>query len=96
MTARRSAAALALALSAASVAFAQSDDKQEGSASEQEASRVGTCEDARSQMAYFCDEKNSASDTMVTMGTACTNAKNNVKEACEGVVQADKEYKFND
>lgn len=58
--------------------------------------RVGTCNDARSQMEYFCNPDNAASDSMVAIGTACNNAKNNVKEACEGVVEADKTYEFND
>jgi hypothetical protein len=33
---------------------------------------------------------------MVALGTACNNAKSNVKEACEGIVEADKTYEFND
>ena len=56
--------------------------------------RVGTCEDAKSQMEYFCDPDRGKNDTMVQMGTACNNAKSNVKEACEGIVEQDKEYKF--
>lgn len=55
--------------------------------------RAGTCADAKSQMEYFCDEKNAASDSMVAIGTACTNAKNNVKAACEGIKEEDKTYK---
>ena len=55
--------------------------------------RVGTCEDAKNQQDYFCDQKNAASDSMVALGTACRNAKINVKEACEGVVEPDPEYK---
>ena len=55
--------------------------------------RVGTCEDAKKQQDYFCDQKNAASDSMVALGTACRNAKINVKEACEGVVEPDPEYK---
>lgn len=58
--------------------------------------RVGTCADAKSQMEYFCNPANAASDSMVAIGTACNNAKNNVKEACEGVVEPDKAYKFED
>ncbi len=58
--------------------------------------RVGTCSDAKSQMEYFCNPDNAASDSMVAIGTACNNAKNNVKEACEGVVEADKTYEFDD
>ena len=58
--------------------------------------RAGNCRDARSQMEYFCDESNSANDSMVAIGTACNNAKNNVKAACEGVATPDAEYKFDD
>ena len=58
--------------------------------------RVGTCHDAKSQMEYFCNPDNAANDSMVAIGTACTNAKNNVKEACEGIVEPDKTYEFED
>lgn len=58
--------------------------------------RAGNCKDAKSQMEYFCDEKNAASDSMVAIGTACNNAKNNVKAACEGIDAPDPEYKFDD
>ncbi len=60
------------------------------------ATRVGTCNDAKSQMEYFCNPDNAASDSMVALGTACNNARNNVKEACEGIVEADKTYEFDD
>lgn len=56
--------------------------------------RAGNCDDAKSQMSYFCDEKNSGNDTMVALGTACENAKKNVAAACEGKTEADKAYKF--
>ena len=65
-------------------------------AAEPAKTRVGTCNDAKSQMEYFCNPDNAASDSMVALGTACNNAKNNVKEACEGIVEADKTYEFND
>jgi len=55
--------------------------------------RVGTCEDAKKQQDYFCDQSNAASDSMVALGTACRNAKINVKEACDGVVEKDEAYK---
>ena len=55
--------------------------------------RVGTCDDAKKHHDYFCDQKNASSDSMVALGTACRNAKINVKEACEGVVQPDESYK---
>ena len=55
--------------------------------------RVGTCPDAKKQQDYFCDMKNASTDSMVALGTACRNAKINVKEACEGVVEPDPEYK---
>lgn len=56
--------------------------------------RAGNCSDAKKQMAYFCDESNAGGDSMVAIGTACTNAKNNVKAACEGIDTPDAEYKF--
>lgn len=65
-------------------------------AAEPAKTRVGTCNDAKSQMEYFCNPDNAARDSMVAIGTACNNAKNNVKEACEGIVEADKTYEFND
>ena len=74
------------------VAFGQNSND----ASAEDKTRVGTCEDAKSQMEYFCDPDKGKNDTMVVMGTACNNAKENVKEACEGIVEKDKEYKFKD
>ena len=62
-------------------------------AEDEKKSRVGTCQDAKKQQEYFCDMKNAATDSMVALGTACRNAKINVKEACEGVVLPDPEYK---
>jgi hypothetical protein len=56
--------------------------------------RAGNCDDAKKQVEYFCREN--PSDTMVALGTACTNAKNNQKAACEGVIEADKKYEFDD
>lgn len=63
-----------------------------GLASDETKTRVGTCADARSQQEYFCDMTNAANDSMVALGTACRNAKINVKEACEGVVLPDATY----
>ena len=77
---------IALLITIAGFASAQTDQE----------TRVGTCEDAKSQMEYFCDPDKGKNDTMVVMGTACNNAKQNVKEACEGIVEDDKEYKFKD
>jgi len=78
---------LALPLVLASQTYAADDSTK---------TRVGTCNDAKSQMEYFCNPANAASDSMVAIGTACTNAKNNVKEACEGIVEPDKKYEFDD
>ena len=58
--------------------------------------RAGTCSDAKMQVEYFCNEENSANDTMVQVGTACRNATINFKAACEGIVDTDSEYKFDD
>lgn len=59
-----------------------------------ERTRVGTCEDAKSQMEYFCEEKESNSNDMMIGFNACANAEKNVKEACEGIIEPDLEYKF--
>lgn len=61
---------------------------------QQKDERAGNCADAKKQMDYFCNEQNSANDSMVAIGTACTNAKKNVAAACEGKVEEDKVYKF--
>jgi hypothetical protein len=61
---------------------------------DQKDERAGTCADAKSQMEYFCNSENSASDSMVAIGTACTNAKKNVEAACDGKIEPDKAYKF--
>ena len=74
-----------------SPAFSQ--DSSSESASD-EKTRVGTCNDAKSQMEYFCEEKESNSNDMMLGFNACANAKKNVKEACEGIVEPDVEYKF--
>lgn len=58
--------------------------------------RAGNCAEARQQMAYFCDESNTANDTMLALGTACNNAKKNVAAACEGKAEADQVYQFDD
>jgi len=79
--------ALALPLVLASQTYAADDSTK---------TRVGTCNDAKSQMEYFCNPANAASDSMVAIGTACTNAKSNVKEACEGIVEPDKKDEFDD
>jgi hypothetical protein len=55
--------------------------------------RAGSCEDAKQQLDYFCNNDN-PNDTMVALGTACTNAKKNKAAACDGVVEEDKSYKF--
>ncbi len=74
------------AVSLSSLIAYSADDKKD--------TRAGSCDDAKKQMDYFC--KANPNDTMVSIGTACTNAKNNVKAACEGVVEADKKYEFKD
>jgi len=80
---KTSVALLSLALFSLTV-YANEETKQ---------TRVGTCQDAKKQQDYFCDMKNAATDSMVALGTACRNAKINVKEACEGVVLPDPVYK---
>lgn len=79
-------ACLAMILSATS-ALAADKKKDE---------RAGKCEDAKSQMEYFCSKENSKGDTLVSLGTACNNAKDNVAAACEGKVKEDLKYEFDD
>lgn len=55
--------------------------------------RAGNCEDAKKQMEFFCDPN---STDMMSQFTACTNAKKNVAAACEGKVEEDKPYTFDD
>jgi hypothetical protein len=58
--------------------------------------RGGKCADAKSQMDYFCSKENAKGDTLVSLGTACNNAKDNVAAACEGKAKEDLKYEFND
>lgn len=58
--------------------------------------RAGKCADAKSQMDYFCSKENAAGDTLVSLGTACNNAKDNVAAACEGKAKEDLKYQFDD
>lgn len=54
--------------------------------------RAGTCEDAKKQFEYFC--KGDSNDIMMKVPIACPNAKKNMAAACDGVVDADQPYKF--
>lgn len=58
--------------------------------------RAGKCADAKSQMDYFCSKDKESSDTLISLGTACNNAKKNVAASCEGKVEADQTYQFDD
>lgn len=60
---------------------------------QQKDERAGNCDQARSQMEYFCGGSGDSNDMMMQF-TACDNAKKNVSAACEGKVEADKAYKF--
>jgi hypothetical protein len=44
-------------------------------------------------MEFFCDPN---STDMMSQFTACSNAKKNVAAACEGKVEEDKPYSFDD
>ncbi len=54
--------------------------------------RGGSCEDAKKQFEYFCN--GDANDIMMKVPIACPNAKKNMAAACDGVVEADQPYKF--
>lgn len=64
-----------------------------GAAAEKD-TRAGSCEDAKSQVDYFCNGKGNPNDIMVQTPIACNNAKKNMAAACQGVVEPDAEYKF--
>ncbi len=59
---------------------------------EQKDTRAGNCEDAKSQYEYFC--KGDSNDIMMQVPIACNNAKKNMAAACEGKVEPDQPYQF--
>jgi hypothetical protein len=61
---------------------------------EEKDTRAGNCEDAKSQYEYFC--KGDSNDIMMQVPIACNNAKKNMAAACEGKVEPDQAYKFDD
>lgn len=87
------AASIAASLVSATAALALCTGPARAADEKDMATRAGNCAEAKSQMAYFCDPN---STDMMSGFTACTNAKKNVKSACEGVVEADQAYKFDD
>jgi|GEM_PF-3752102 len=68
------------------------NDQTTVAAKDQTKTRVGTCEDAKAQTKYWCEEREQV--TVVSFGMECENAKKNAEEACNGVVEEDKPYKF--
>ena len=67
------------ALSFASISHAQ--QTQETAAEEAETqTAAGTCEEAKQQHTYWCEERESVS--VISFGMECENAKRNVVEAC--------------
>jgi hypothetical protein len=58
--------------------------------------RGGTCEDAKKQHEYYCEGKGDPNDIFTQANIACNNAKRNMAAACEGVVEADQKYQFED
>ena len=54
--------------------------------------RAGSCEDAKKQFEYFCN--GDSNDIMMKVPIACPNAKKNMAAACDGIVDADQPYKF--
>ncbi len=63
---------------------------------EEKDTRGGTCEDAKSQHEYYCEGKNDPNDIFTQANIACNNAKRNMAAACEGKLEPDAEYKFED
>ncbi len=59
-------------------------------------SRGGTCADAKKQHEYYCEGKGDPNDIFTQANIACNNAKRNMAAACDGVVEPDKKYEFDD
>jgi len=74
----------------AAMSGAVADDTEKTPEKEQ-AQRAGTCEEAKTQMKYWCEEHQNVS--VVVTGLECKNAERNVAEACEGVKSKDHKYK---
>ncbi len=70
---------------------ASAGDEADKKAEDKEAERAGTCEEAKTQMKYWCEERQQVS--VVVTGLECENAKRNFKEACEGIKSDDHDYK---
>ena len=73
------------------IATAVAEDAEKKAPESEKARRAGTCEEAKTQMKYWCEERQKVS--VVVTGLECKNAKRNVTEACEGVKSEDHEYK---
>jgi len=76
----------ALFLMSGVVTSASAADDTKVAAQDQEKTRVGTCEDARAQTKYWCEEREQV--TVVSFGLECENAKKNAEEACEGITSS--------
>ena len=84
-------ACLMLFLSAFVQTACAGDEADKKAADEEQEQRAGTCEEAKKQMKYWCEERQQVS--VVVTGLECENAERNFKEACEGVKSEDHDYK---
>lgn len=84
-------ACLILFLSTVMQTASGGDEGDKDAAEDKQAQRAGTCEEAKTQMKYWCEERQQVS--VVVTGLECENAKRNVKEACEGIKSEDHDYK---
>ena len=82
---------MALSILMLFIATAAAEDAEKEAPEKEQAQRAGTCEEAKIQMKYWCEER--AKVSVVVTGLECKNAKRNVTEACEGVKSEDREYK---
>ncbi len=73
------------AIAFASVSHAQTE--QTATEKGEAATAAGTCEEAKQQHQYWCEERESIS--VVSFGMECENAKRNMAEACGQSVQSD-------
>ena len=58
--------------------------------------RGGNCEQTKQQFDYYCNGKGDPNDIFTQANIACNNAKRNMAAACEGKVESDTSYKFDE
>ena len=74
------------AVSFASITYAQQTQETTAEKAETQTA-AGTCEEAKQQHTYWCEERESVS--VISFGMECENAKRNMAEACGAAENTD-------